>query len=101
LTSLDEFPTLIDKAKEFIGISNSTSAFSNDVLCVEILRPNRPHLTIVDLLSLIHSKNKLQTSIDVSLVLTIVQSYMAKFRSVKSTMDSLPCVNSSPTISTN
>ena len=82
LTDLDDFPTLIDKAKEFMGISNTTSAFSNDVLRVEISGPNRPHLTIVDLPGLIHSENKLQTSADVSLVLSMVQSYMADPRSI-------------------
>jgi hypothetical protein len=82
LTSLDEFPTLIDKAKEFMGISNTISAFSNDVLRVEISGPDRPHLTIVDLPGLIHSENKLQTSADVSLVLAMVQAYMADPRSI-------------------
>jgi hypothetical protein len=77
LTNPDEFPTLISKAKEFMGISNTTSAFSNDVLRIEISGPNRPHLTIVDLPSLIHSENKLQTSGDVSLVPSMVQSYLA------------------------
>lgn len=82
LTDLDDFPGLIDRAKEFMGISTTASAFSNDVLRVEISGPDRPHLTIVDLPGLIHSENKLQTSADLSVVLSLVQSYMADRRSI-------------------
>ena len=60
-----------------MGISTTSSAFSNDVLRVEISEPTQQHLTIVDLPGLIHSENKLQTSADVALVLSMVQSYMA------------------------
>lgn len=65
-----------------MGISNNTSAFSNDILRVEISGPDRPHLTTVDLPGLIHSENKLQTSAYVLLVLSIVQSYMADPRNI-------------------
>lgn len=82
LTNFDEFPALIEKAKEFMGISTTSSAFSNDVLRVEISGPTQQHLTIVDLPGLIHSENKLQTSADVALVLSMVQSYMANRRSI-------------------
>lgn len=82
LTNFDELPALIEKAKEFIGISTTSSAFSNNVLRVEISGPTQQHLTIVDLPRLIHSENKLQTSVDVALVLSIVQSYIANRRSI-------------------
>ena len=39
VTNFDELPTLIEKAKEFMGISTTSSAFSNDVLRVEISGP--------------------------------------------------------------
>jgi hypothetical protein len=83
LTNFSELPALIEKAKECMGISTTSSAFSNDVLRVEISGPTQQHLTIVDLPGLIHSENKFQSSADVALVLSIVQSYMANRRSIK------------------
>lgn len=68
--------------KEFISISTTSSAFSNDVFRVEILGFTQQHLTIVDLPGLTHSENKLQTSADVALVLSVVQSYMVNRRSI-------------------
>lgn len=65
-----------------MGISTTSSAFSNDVLRVKISGPTQQHLTIVDLPSLIHTENKLQSSEDVVLVLSMVQSYMANRRSI-------------------
>jgi GTPase SAR1 family protein len=82
LTNFDELPTLIEKAKDFMGVSATSSAFSNDALRVEISGPTQQHLTIVDLPGLIHSENKQQTSADVALVLSMVQQYMANRRSI-------------------
>ncbi|KAI9784540.1 MAG: hypothetical protein M1816_000806 [Peltula sp. TS41687] len=65
-----------------MGLGTTTSAFSNDVLRVEISGPDRPQLTIVDLPGLIHSENKLQTAADVKLVQDMVQQYMVNRRSV-------------------
>ncbi|KAL4810806.1 hypothetical protein BDV18DRAFT_128045 [Aspergillus unguis] len=44
-----------------MGISTHGRAFSNDILCMQISGPDRPHLTIVDLPGLIHSETKLQS----------------------------------------
>lgn len=82
LADFDQFPALIEKAKDCMGISTTSSAFSNDVLRVEISGPTQQHLTIVDLPGLIHSENRMQTSADVALVLSMVQSYMANRRSI-------------------
>ncbi|KAI9824767.1 MAG: hypothetical protein M1832_001595 [Thelocarpon impressellum] len=82
LQDFDDFSALLDRAKEAMDISSSTSAFSRDVLRVEISGPDRPHLSIVDLPGLIHSENKLQTAADVIVVSTMVQSYMANRRSI-------------------
>ncbi|KAL8816282.1 MAG: hypothetical protein Q9191_008359 [Dirinaria sp. TL-2023a] len=65
-----------------MGILALTSAFSNDVLRVEVSGPDRPHLTIVDLPGLIHSENKLQSSADVALVWDMVRGYMKNKRSI-------------------
>jgi hypothetical protein len=82
LQSFDDFPNLLEKAKMYMGISSTTSAFFNDALRIELSGPNRPHLTIVDLPGLIHSENKQQTTADVELVLSMVQMYMANRRSI-------------------
>lgn len=65
-----------------MGISDTSGAFSNDVLRVEISGPDRPHLTIVDLPGLIHSENKLQSAADVTLVWDMVRGYMENKRSI-------------------
>lgn len=82
LDDLSQFAAIVDKAKDAMGISATTSAFSNDVLRVEISGPDRPQLTIVDLPGLIHSENKLQSSADVKLVWNMVKGYMKNKRSI-------------------
>ena len=80
--SIDEFPSLIDKAKEAMGLNSDTKAFSDDVLRVEISGPKQPHLTLVDLPGLIHAENKQQSARDLQLVSSLVRSYMANSRSI-------------------
>jgi GTPase SAR1 family protein len=82
LEDLKAFPDLIEKAKDVMGVTGSSNAFSNDVLRVEISGPDKPHLTIVDLPGLIHSENKLQSAADVTLVGEMVQRYMRNERSI-------------------
>jgi len=79
---LDEFPSLVDAAKKAMGLNSDTDAFSDDVLRVEISGPEQPHLTLVDLPGLIHAENTKQSAKDVELVSSLVQSYMAKARSI-------------------
>ena len=82
LANLNAFPDLVDKAKDAMGVTGTSSAFSNDVLRVEISGPEKPHLTIVDLPGLIHSENKLQSAADVKLVSEMVKRYMENRRSI-------------------
>ncbi len=82
LADLEELPRLIEKAKTAMGMEEMVNAFVEDVLRVEISGPDRPHLTIVDLPSLIHAENKLQTAADVKLVQQMVRSYMENRRSI-------------------
>ena len=82
LRDLEDFAAVVDKAKEAMGISGTTGAFSNDVLRVEISGPDKPHLTIVDLPGLIHSENKKQSAADVTLVWGMVRAYMENKRSI-------------------
>ena len=57
-------------------------AFSEDILRVEVSGSAQPQLTVVDLPGLIHSENKKQSARDVSLVHTLVESYMKSERSI-------------------
>lgn len=82
LADLKDFQDVVERAKTAMGISTTTSAFSNDVLRVEISGPDRPPLTIVDLPGLIHSENKVQSSADVTLVSEMVRGYMKNPRSI-------------------
>lgn len=82
LTQLEDFPALIDRAKDCMAVTNNSSAFSTDVLRLEISGPRQPHLTIVDLPGLIHSENKLQTAADIQLVQNMVYEYMTNRRSI-------------------
>ena len=82
LVDLEDFPALIDDAKSYMGVADSSSAFSADVLRLEISGPKQPHLTIVDLPGLIHSENKLQTTTDVQIVQGMVHGYMTNQRSI-------------------
>ena len=65
-----------------MGLSPDASGFSDDVLRVDITGLKLPHLTLVDLLGLIHSGNKQQPAKDLQLVSWLVQSYMADKRSI-------------------
>jgi hypothetical protein len=52
-----------------MGLSSVGSAFSTDVLRIEIAGPRNPHLTMVDLPGLIHSENKAQTEAGIEIIL--------------------------------
>ena len=65
-----------------MGLESSARAFSDDVLRVEISGPEQPHLTLVDLLGLIHAESRHQSEKDVKLVSSLIRSYMANTRSI-------------------
>ena len=73
---------LIERAKDTIELSAVNNAFSDNILQIKISNPDQPHLTIIDLPSLIHSKNKVQKAADVKLVQQLVQSYMSSSWSI-------------------
>ena len=77
--SYDEFPDVFTKASEAMGLPEAgVSAFSDDIMKVEVRGPEQPQLTLVDLPGLIQSSE--QSNID--LVEDMVQSYMSSKRSV-------------------
>lgn len=78
----EDFASLFDKAKEVMGLTENSSAFSKDILRVEISGPSQPQLTLVDLPGLIHSGSKSVTDQDVELVTSLVTSYMKNPRSI-------------------
>ena len=59
-----------------MGVSDSSKAFSADVLRIEISGPTQLHLTIVGLPGLIHSENKLQSAADIQIVQDMVCGYV-------------------------
>ncbi len=78
----EDFAALFDNAKQVMGLTDHSSAFSKDILRVEILGPSQPQLTLVDLPGLIHSESKSLTTQDVELVTELVKSYMKNPRSI-------------------
>jgi len=81
-TNIDDFPLLIEAAKEAMGLNSETKAFSGDILQIEVSGPERPHLTLVDLPGLFHSPNKQQSAEDEKLVKSLVRTYMGNERSI-------------------
>lgn len=82
IQNTEDFAALFDKAKEVMGLTEHSSAFSKDILRVEISGPSQPQLTLVDLPGLIHSESKSLTTQDVELVTELVKSYMKNPRSI-------------------
>ena len=64
------------ETKDLMGVSDSSKAFSADVLRIEISGPTQLHLTIVGLPGLIHSENKLQSAADIQIVQDMVCGYV-------------------------
>ncbi|KAK6400425.1 hypothetical protein LTR81_024302 [Elasticomyces elasticus] len=82
LTSMDEFPKMMEEAAQAMGLGAAGSAFSGDILRLEVRGPQMPQLTIVDLPGLIHSENKYQSAEDITLVNELVEDYMSQERSI-------------------
>ena len=82
LSSLEDLPTTMADAGIAMGLSATSSAFSSDILRLEVRGPEMPQLTIVDLPGLIHSENKYQSADDVALVNALVEEYMSQDRSI-------------------
>ncbi|KAI9736865.1 MAG: hypothetical protein M1818_005916 [Claussenomyces sp. TS43310] len=78
LAAFDQLPILVEKVKEFKGISTTAAAFFKD----RDIWTRPASFTTVDLPGLIHAENKVQTSADVALVPSMIKSYMANRRSI-------------------
>ena len=82
LSSLEDLPNTMAEAGIAMGLSATSSAFSSDILRLEVRGPEMPQLTIVDLPGLIHSENKYQSADDIALVNALVEDYMSQERSI-------------------
>jgi GTP-binding protein EngB required for normal cell division len=71
-----------DEAKRVMADLTSTSEFYEDILRIELTGPNQPHLTMVDLPGLFRRGNKEQSDADVGIVRSMVETYMARPRSI-------------------
>ncbi|KAJ5907799.1 hypothetical protein N7495_000481 [Penicillium taxi] len=80
VTNSDQLESLIEKAKECMGITDE--GFSDDILKVEILGPDQPELTLVDLLGLYISHSTSQDEKGIEIVHDITKRYMSNQRSI-------------------
>ncbi|KAJ0107245.1 hypothetical protein J7T55_007615 [Diaporthe amygdali] len=82
ITDLKELPQIMEKAMGVMGISEGKSAFSKDILSVEIQGPDRPQLTLVDIPGIIQSSTRGVSNADVAKVLEITERYIEKHRTI-------------------
>ncbi|KAL1871944.1 hypothetical protein Daus18300_004580 [Diaporthe australafricana] len=82
ITNFNELPTMIENAKEVMGIANGGGAFVKDALCIEIQGPDRPHLTLVDIPGLIQSSTRGISKADVAVVSQITTNYIQQHRTI-------------------
>ncbi|OQD91991.1 hypothetical protein PENSOL_c046G03670 [Penicillium solitum] len=84
-SSSGDLPTLIENAKECVGLSStdpSSTGFSDDVLKVEISSPDKPELTLVDLPGLYYSSSNEQNEQGMEIVQSLTEKYMKSSRSI-------------------
>lgn len=65
-----------------MGIGQNGKTFSHDRLRVEVCGPHQPHLTLVDVPGLFHSRGKGQSDADKAAVYSLVESYIKNPRSI-------------------
>lgn len=74
---------IIESAKSAMGLTGEGARmFSLDVLRIELVSPDQPNLTIVDLPGLFGASDKNQSEEDLVLVQDLVTSYMRQRRSI-------------------
>ncbi|RAK86367.1 dynamin family protein [Aspergillus costaricaensis CBS 115574] len=79
----NDLPTVIEKAKGQMGVDETAhSGFSDDVLKVEILGPDQPELTLVNLPGLYYSVSQDQSLEGIRVVRTLTEKYMKNKRSI-------------------
>jgi len=81
-SNLDNFSKIIEEASTAMGIGHGKKTFAHDVLRIELTGPTQPHLTLVDLPGLFHSKSKSHSDDDKKAVYDLVGSYIKNSRSI-------------------
>jgi Dynamin central region/Dynamin family len=81
-TSPDEFGKIMSEAAAAMGIGQNGKTFSHDRLRIEVCGPDQPHLTLVDVPGLFHSRGKSQSDTDKAAVYSLVESYIKNPRSI-------------------
>ncbi|KAG5918313.1 hypothetical protein E4U53_004102, partial [Claviceps sorghi] len=74
--------SVIELAKEAMGITSKLKTFSDDILRIEVSGPQQPHLTMVDLPGLFQAGNSAQSDEDSETVAEMVLRYMKQPRSI-------------------
>jgi GTPase SAR1 family protein len=77
-----ELGSVIEAAKEAMGINDKTKVFSSDILRLELSGPELPHLTLVDLPGLFQAGSRSQSDADSETVKSLVLRYMRSPRSI-------------------
>ena len=80
LKSFEKLSNLIENVKAAMRITTHGKTFSKNLLQVEVLGFDWPHLTIIDLSRLIYFETKQQSVSDIELVQEVIQSYIKQLR---------------------
>ncbi|EEP77740.1 predicted protein [Uncinocarpus reesii 1704] len=78
----EDVPSIIEAAKKVMGLDTDMKSISDDILRVEICGPRQSHLTLVDLPGVVHSETRQHSTLDVAMISSLVNSYMANRRSI-------------------
>ncbi|KAF5660725.1 hypothetical protein FDENT_13685 [Fusarium denticulatum] len=78
----EDLGAVTKEAEAMMAIQTDTGEFYEDTLRVELIGPEQPHLTMVDLPGLFRGGNKNQSDADISIVHDMVERYMARPRSI-------------------
>ncbi|QPG94737.1 hypothetical protein C2857_006874 [Epichloe festucae Fl1] len=78
LATKDDLPSIIEEAKEEMGIGVGTKDFSDETLNIEISGPDLPHLTLVDLPGLYRTETKDESDEGIEMVRSLAKRYMSQ-----------------------
>jgi hypothetical protein len=77
-----DFTEIFQGATDLIFQDRTGNFLSRDILSIERIGPNLPHVTLVDLPGIIHNPTKTQTVEDVRAISQLSKEYMSKDRTI-------------------
>jgi hypothetical protein len=77
-----DFSEIFQNATNLIFQERTGNFLSKDILSIERIGPNLPHVTLVDLPGIIHNPTKTQTVEDVRAISQLSKEYMSKDRTI-------------------